>query len=88
MAPDESDISGAPSTGSWSLRGVLLWLLPAVSALLGSAFFLLREHQIARTWGFSCDDAWIHAVIARNLAEGHGYSFNPGESVRGSTAPR
>ncbi len=87
LAPDENEMSVAPQAGSHPLRGLLLWLLPALGALLGSAFFLLREHQIARTWGFSCDDAWIHAVIARNLAEGHGYSFNPGESVGGSSAP-
>jgi hypothetical protein len=37
--------------------------------------------------GFPLDDAWIHAVFARNLATGHGFSFNPGEPVGGSTAP-
>lgn len=61
--------------------------IPFVLAVAASALFLLREHRIAGLWGFSLDDSWIHAVIARNLAEGHGYTFNPGESVSGSTAP-
>ena len=28
--------------------------------------------------GFPLDDSWIHQVFARNLATGHGFSFNPG----------
>jgi len=55
--------------------------------MLGVGLFLAAEKRIAGTWGFSLDDAWIHAVIARNLATGHGYSFNPGEWVGGSTSP-
>ena len=56
-------------------------------AAAGGAYFLFREHDIAGTWGFSLDDSWIHATVARNLASGHGYSFNPGEATGGSTAP-
>lgn len=56
-------------------------------AAAGVAFFLAREHEIARLWGFSLDDSWIHATVARNLSSGHGYSFNPGELTGGSTAP-
>src|SRR4030095_16184989 len=33
------------------------------------------------------DDSWIHLQFARNLAEGAGFSFNPGHPVAGSTAP-
>jgi len=42
---------------------------------------------IAGTWGFSLDDSWIHATFAKNIATGHGFSFNPDEPVAGSTAP-
>jgi hypothetical protein len=37
--------------------------------------------------GFPLDDAWIHLQFARNVAEGHGFSFNPGVPSSGSTAP-
>jgi len=37
--------------------------------------------------GYPLDDAWIHQVFARNLAQGHGFSFNPGQPVAGVTAP-
>jgi arabinofuranosyltransferase len=62
-------------------------LAVGIVAAAGVAFFLAREHDIARLWGFSLDDSWIHATVARNLADGHGYSFNPGEPTGGSTSP-
>jgi Gpi18-like mannosyltransferase len=37
--------------------------------------------------GYTLDDAWIHQVFARNLATGHGFSFNPDIPVSGATAP-
>ncbi|UCC81010.1 MAG: hypothetical protein JSW64_06540 [Candidatus Zixiibacteriota bacterium] len=43
------------------------------------------------TWrtypGFPLDDSWIHQVFARNIAGGHGFSFNPGIPIAGATAP-
>jgi len=51
------------------------------------AYYLWREWTIAGTFGFPLDDAWIHAQFARNLALGHGFSYNPGVPVSGSTAP-
>ena len=39
------------------------------------------------TAGFPLDDTWIHLQFARNLAEGQGFSFNPGVSSSGSSAP-
>ena len=33
------------------------------------------------------DDAFIHLTFARNLAQGNGFAFNPGEPTYGSTAP-
>jgi hypothetical protein len=52
--------------------------------------FLLKARQIAGAIGldaFPLDDSWIHLHFARNLAEGHGFSYNPGVPVSGSTAP-
>ncbi len=37
--------------------------------------------------GYTLDDAWIHQVFARNLATGHGFSFNPDIPISGATAP-
>ena len=59
----------------------------ALLVLAGAALFLERERSIAHVQGFPLDDSWIHAVFARNIAEGQGFSFNPGERVAGSTAP-
>lgn len=38
------------------------------------------------SWGYWEDDAYIHLEFARNLATGHGFSFN-GMVVNGDTAP-
>jgi hypothetical protein len=57
---------------------------------LGLALLLWRTRRIAGTSGFGAfplDDAWIHLQFARNLAEGHGFAYNPGVPVSGSTAP-
>jgi Gpi18-like mannosyltransferase len=66
-----------------------LWIPVALAAcvLAASAWFLFGERLIATRWGFSLDDSWIYATFARNLATGHGYSFNPGERVAGATGP-
>lgn len=37
--------------------------------------------------GYLTDDTYIHLQYARNLASGHGFVFNPGERVYGSTSP-
>ena len=36
--------------------------------------------------GFTVDDTWILMRYARNLAEGHGLVYNPGEAVEGYTS--
>ena len=60
-------------------------LLGALSALsLGG--YLMASWQTYRL-GFPLDDAWIHCTIARNLAEGHGWSYNPGVPVQNSSGP-
>ncbi len=61
----------APLLGPWCGR-----LGPAF-ALAITAFLLMR------LWGYAMDDAWITYRYGRNLAEGHGVVFNPGERVEG-----
>jgi hypothetical protein len=58
-------------------------------AVMGcAAWFLYAEHRVTGgEWGFSLDDSWIYATFARNIATGHGYSFNPGEHIAGATGP-
>jgi hypothetical protein len=65
---------------------VLIGIVVAAVVIV-AIIFLVREKTIAGEWGFSLDDSWIHLTIARNLATGHGFAFNPGESVAGSTGP-
>ena len=63
---------------------------PVVALALAIGFFLLRTRQLAGVLGveaFPLDDSWIHMQFARNLAEGRGFSYNPGVPVSGSTAP-
>jgi len=73
------------------VRGRALAVAAPVAALaLAIGFFLLKTWQLAGGVGveaFPLDDAWIHMQFARNLAEGRGFSFNPGVPVSGSTAP-
>src|SRR5437867_551047 len=68
-------------------RRLLPIAVVALATLLGSTYFLIAERGVAGRWGFSLDDSWIYATFARNLATGHGYSFNPGEAVGGATGP-
>ncbi len=63
---------------------------PVVALALAIGFFLLRTRELAGVLGveaFPLDDSWIHMQFARNLAEGRGFSYNPGVPVSGSTAP-
>jgi hypothetical protein len=63
-------------------------VVAAFGAALG--LFWIAQWRIAGTPGWSSfplDDSWIHLQFARNLAEGHGFAYNPGVPVGGSTAP-
>ncbi|MGH7314006.1 MAG: hypothetical protein ACREJV_12600, partial [Candidatus Rokuibacteriota bacterium] len=62
-------------------------LLVVLATALPLAAFLAAERWIAGAPGLPLDDAWIHLHFARNLAEGAGFSYNPGTPVAGSTAP-
>jgi hypothetical protein len=76
--------------GSQERRTLLDTAWVTAALLLGIGLYWLRQWQIAGTAGFSSfplDDSWIHLHFARNLAEGHGFAYNPGVPVAGSTAP-
>ena len=62
-------------------------LLLGLAAIASLTLFSLQEARIAGAPGFPLDDSWIHLHFARNLAEGAGFSYNPGHPVAGSTAP-
>jgi hypothetical protein len=69
---------------SWWLGALLLAALTIL--LLG--YYLTIEREITGgVIGAPLDDAWIHFQFARNLSQGHGFSFNPGQPTPGSTAP-
>jgi arabinofuranosyltransferase len=68
-------------------RSRLADLAVALAVVVPLTLFVLRERQIAGAAGFPLDDSWIHLHFARNLAEGAGFSYNPGVPVAGSTAP-
>jgi arabinofuranosyltransferase len=69
------------------LRAWLLALLLLVIILSSAAYFLLGQYETLAGTYFVIDDVWIHLQFARNLAEGHGFSFNLGEPIAASTAP-
>jgi hypothetical protein len=58
-----------------------------VIILSSAAYFLVAQYQTLGGAYFLIDDAWIHLRFARNLADGYGFSFNPGHPIAGSTAP-
>ncbi len=59
-----------------------------VVALILLAYFLWVKLNITNgELGAPLDDAWIHFQFARNISQGYGFSFNPGEPTPGSTAP-
>ncbi len=51
------------------------------------ALYLFYAQRATGNFGFPLDDSWIHLQIARNLASGQGWSYNPGEPTGASTSP-
>lgn len=85
--------TSATGTGRRRLQSLSedrLWLLGlaalAVATLLALAVYLYYGRSFGQ-FGFPLDDSWIHLQIARNVAAGQGWSFNPGEPTGASTAP-
>ncbi|MGC8861246.1 MAG: hypothetical protein ACP5R5_00565 [Armatimonadota bacterium] len=58
-------------------RKLLVLLVAEVFVLIAS--YLWASYRIAHGFGFPLDDSWIYAVFARNLAEGRGLVYNPGQ---------
>lgn len=58
-----------------------------VALLLLLYFWQTMLHITGGTPGAPLDDAWIHFQFARNLSQGHGFSYMPGVPTAGSTAP-
>jgi hypothetical protein len=72
----------APARLSFRAEHVVLCLITVAA----STYWLSVAASVTSP-GFPLDDAWIHLQFARNLADGHGFSFNPGVPSSGSTAP-
>ncbi len=69
-----------------------MWWLGALAltavTLLLLAYTLGTARQITGgVLGAPLDDAWIHFQFARNLSQGQGFAYNPGQPTPGSTAP-
>ncbi len=64
-----------------------LSLLTLLLLLLLGVFLQTELRLTDGRLGVPLDDAWIHYQFARNLAQGDGFSYNPGEPTPGSTAP-
>ncbi len=62
-------------------------LFAALAALLGIAYAASEWIHLGGEFGFPSDGAWTRAVLARNLVEGKGLSFNPGVPVAGAPGP-
>ncbi len=64
---------------------ISLFLVLFVSGIMGLALY--RTQRVDTYAGFSIDDSWIHAAIARNLVSGDGYGINANQWLPVSTAP-
>ena len=70
------------------VRHALPLFLLTLATLIVSAFFIHTQLSLSGGHlGAPLDDAWIHFQFARNLSQGDGFSFNPGQPTPGSTAP-
>ena len=71
--------------------GVIKWggllIVTAVALLLLGCYLQVERELTGGELGVPLDDAWIHFQFARNISQGYGFSFNPGQPTPGSTAP-
>jgi arabinofuranosyltransferase len=58
-----------------------------LAILIIGALYVLAAGRAAGEAGLPLDDSWIHARLARNLADGRGFAFNPGQPSAASSAP-
>jgi arabinofuranosyltransferase len=66
-------------------NGRWLALLAAATLIVDGCYLVFTGYSGFH--GFPLDDAWIHQVYARNLAQRGEWAFNPGQPSGGSTAP-
>ncbi len=62
------------------------WLVYLLTAIFSLGIYVLVSAKYYRV-GYPLDDAWIHQTYARNFAHGLGWTFIPGKTSGGSTAP-
>jgi len=82
-----SEIAPGPSTDSPPFFSRAPLPLLGLGALACAVYAFAEWSLLGGRFGFPLDDSWIHLQFARNLANGAGLSYNPGELVTGSTAP-
>jgi len=61
-------------------------VLVCLSAIMLAVCYV-HEFRALGGPGPTLDDTFIHLRFASNLARGHGFSFNPGQQLPGSTSP-
>jgi hypothetical protein len=92
-APEPAEAAGAraPGAAASAADAPPRWLLTALLALqlVWGAVYVLRTGFLVGGESVFClwDDAMISMRYARNLAEGHGLVWNPGERVQGFSNP-
>jgi hypothetical protein len=68
-------------------KSFVVILLPAVAALTGLGMLHVIVPDYLTLQGFPLDDAWIHAVYARELSRTGLLAYNPGLPATGETSP-
>lgn len=64
-----------------------IYLVLIIVGLVSCGVYLAVSHDYIGEFGYPLDDAWIHQTYARNLAVFGEFSFVPGKTSGGSTAP-
>lgn len=75
---------------SWSRRSLALaaTLIVMIQIAVAAAHLGSRASGTSSAWqGLPLDDAWIHLVYSRNVAQHFELSYNPGEPEAGFTSP-
>ena len=82
-----TSLTASSTSQHLSRRGYRLGLAARSSLPCWGWDYVAEGARQVNSFGFPLDDSWIHLQIARNLASGHGWSFNPGEPTGAATAP-